>query len=214
VEAYTLLRERYPRSPFVDQSVLPLAEAEIETGRARDARQALEAFVAASPGDPRAPRALVLLARAREATGDTQGALDAYSRAAAGGREAEWSTDAVAHHARLLTQAQRWAEARTVLERLVRSQDPAVAARGARGIGEAYEAEGDRQSAIEWEMTAAYAAPDSDEGRRALLSAARSYAALNQPDAAAIVYRKLLAQPNLPAALASAARQGLATIKR
>lgn len=214
IEAYTLLRQRYPQSPFVGASAVTLAEAQLETGRAAEARPLLEAFVTSAPGDPRVPRALILLARAREGTGDAAGALDAYSRASSPGAAAAWTPDAVLDHARLLAGARRWGESRAVLERLVASADPAIVARAARAIGEAYEAEGERQSAIEWDMTAAYTAPESDDGRRALLAAAKAYAALNEPQAAAIVYRKLLAQANLPADLAQAARQGLAALPR
>jgi len=61
-------------------------------------------------------------------------------------------------------------------------------------------------------MTAAYLAPESTSGRRGLLAAGRVFAAQKQPEAATIVYRKLLAQSNVPAELASAARQGLSTL--
>jgi hypothetical protein len=47
-----------------------------------------------------------------------------------------------------------------------------------------------------------------------MLDAARSFTALKQPDSAAIVYRKLLAQAGLPADVADAARQGLAALGR
>ena len=63
-------------------------------------------------------------------------------------------------------------------------------------------------------MTAAYVAPESAAGRRALLGAGQSFDALKQPDSAAVVYRKLLAQPDLPQDLAAAARQGLAATGR
>jgi hypothetical protein len=63
-------------------------------------------------------------------------------------------------------------------------------------------------------MTAAYVAPESAAGRKALLGAATSFLALKQPDAAAIVYRKLLDQPNVPADLATAARRGLRDLGR
>lgn len=213
VEAYTLLRQRYPQSPFVAASGLTLAEAEMETGHVSEARPLLERFVADAPGDPRLAHALVLLGRAREATGDAAGGLDAYSRAASQGGAADWSPEAVLSYSRLLGQNRRWAESRAALERVVASPDVAVAARAARAIGEAYEAEGDRQSAIEWDMTAAYAAPESEAGRRGLLAAAQAYAALDQPAAASIVYRKLLGQANLPADVAQTARQGLAALK-
>jgi hypothetical protein len=47
-----------------------------------------------------------------------------------------------------------------------------------------------------------------------MLAAARSFASLRQPEAAVTVYRKLLAQPDLPADVAATARQELATLGR
>jgi hypothetical protein len=84
----------------------------------------------------------------------------------------------------------------------------------ARGIGDAYAGEGDTAAAAEYYLTAAYVAPTSAPGRKALLSAAQSFAAAKQKDAAEIAYRKLLAQKDLPADVASTARQGLAALGR
>ena len=88
--------------------------------------------------------------------------------------------------------------------------DGGVAAEAAQGIGETYRGEGDALAAAEYFMTAAYAAPDSPVARKALLAAAQTFAAAKQSDAAAAVYRKLLAYANLPTDIAEAARQGLA----
>jgi len=63
-------------------------------------------------------------------------------------------------------------------------------------------------------MTAAYVAPESAPGRRALLGAAESLVALKQPDSAAVVYKKLLEQSQAPAELTAAARRGLKEIGR
>jgi len=82
-------------------------------------------------------------------------------------------------------------------------------ARAAYTIADAWQAEGDQLAAVEYFMTAAYVAPGSPAGRRALLGAGWSFRVLKQPDAAATVYRKLLAQADLPADLAEEARKGL-----
>ena len=63
-------------------------------------------------------------------------------------------------------------------------------------------------------MTAAYLSPESEPGRRSLLGAAQAFVSLKQPDAATTVYRKLLAQANLPPEVANAARQGLTALGR
>jgi hypothetical protein len=55
-------------------------------------------------------------------------------------------------------------------------------------------------------------APDTPVARKSMLAAAESLAAAKQPDAAAIVYRKLLAQTGLPSDVADAARQGLSAL--
>lgn len=213
-EALALLLQQYPTSPFVEDTRLAFAEAQVETGKPAEARKALEDFLAAAPADARAPQALVILARARDAAGDRAAALEAYDRAAQGGAGPSWSREAVLGHARLLTQEKRWGEARTALERLLKTAEPAVAGEAAVALGETYEGEGQHLAAVEYYMTAAYVAPDSPAGRRALLAAGKSFAALKQPDAAATVYKKLLDQPNVPADLAAAARQGLAEIRR
>jgi TolA-binding protein len=101
-----------------------------------------------------------------------------------------------------------------VLERLVRTDDKAVVAAAAGAIGETYQGEGDNLTAAEYFMTAAYVLPDSPAGRRGLLGAGASFAALKQNDAAEVVYRKLLAQTGVPAELADTARKGLKDIGR
>jgi tetratricopeptide (TPR) repeat protein len=213
-DAYALLRQKYPRSPFVEDSRLAFAEAQVETGRAAEGRKTLEELVTTAPSDPRVGRARIVLGRARELTGDRAGALDAYTAAAAAVPPSGWSTPAVVGYARLLTQAQRHDEARGLLQPLLKTATGAVAADAALALGEALEAQGDEAGAVEYFMSAAYLAPESASGRRGLLAAGRVFAAQKQPEAATIVYRKLLAQSNVPPELASAARQGLSTLGR
>ena len=57
-------------------------------------------------------------------------------------------------------------------------------------------------------------APSSPQTCRSLLGAARAFASLKQNEAAALAYRKVLAQGNLPADCADPARQGLASLGR
>ena len=204
-QADTLLRQKYPDSPFAPGARLRLAEAMVETGKASEARAEVEKIVAETPDDG---KAILLLARVREAAGDRAGALEAYSRAARDSRGAEWSTAALMGHARLLVQDQRWDQARAVVDRLLRSEDPAVAAEAAQIMGDAYAGEGDVLAAAEYYLSAAYIAPTSPPGRRGLLGAARAFTALKQPEPAANACRKLLTQSDLPNDLAAAARQG------
>ncbi|MBI4636393.1 MAG: tetratricopeptide repeat protein [Candidatus Rokubacteria bacterium] len=213
-ETYTLLRQRYPTSPWVEASRLTLATARLETGRADEARRDLEQLVTVPLALPESLHAWTLLARAREATGDRRGALDAYERIARDHPGAEPRPETVLAHGKLLVEERRWADARQTLERLVRSERTEVVVEAARAVGETWEAEGQHVTAAEYYMTAAYLLPGSPSGRQALLAAARSFAALKQRGAAEIVYRKLLTEPNLPADLADAARRGLEALPR
>ena len=213
-ESTMLLRQRYPQSPLADGAALRLAEAQLETGRPADARRSLEQFVASSPNDPRAGRAWIALARAREQSGDRGGALEAYSKAPRDINGPEWSGQALFSHARLLLQDKRYGQARGVLDRLLKSQDTAVVVDAAQAMGEAYAGEGDLLAAAEYYLTAAYVAPDTPAGRRGLLSAARALAASKQEEAAATAYRKLLAQADLAADVRDTARKELAGLRR
>ena len=213
-EAYSELRSRYPKSPFADAAIVTLAEAQVETGRVDVARRDLEKFVTSAPADAKLGRAWLLLARARAATRDRTGAIDAYARAAKDGRVREWSKTEILSYARLLAEDKRAGEARAVLSEFLRRADGADAADAAYALGETYQGEGDYPAAVEYFMTAAYVAPESAPGRRALLGAAASLVALKQPDSAATVYKKLLEQPQVPSELADAARRGLKEIAR
>jgi tetratricopeptide (TPR) repeat protein len=211
LEADTLLRQRYPQSPFTAAAGVRVAEALLETGHPDEARREIEKAAADAPSDA---RAAMILARAREAAGDRSGALEAYSRAARDGAGPEWSAPALFGHARLLAQEKRWDQARGVLERLLKSDETTVASEAAQGIGDTYAGEGDKLAAAEYYLTATYVAPASTQGRRSLLAAARAFADLKQNDAAELAYRKLLAQPDLPSDLAAEARRGLSTLGR
>ena len=209
-ESYGLLVQRYPKSPFADAAAVALAEAQITMGRGGEAVATLEKFVAANPTHPEAGRAWLALGRAREAGGQGSAALDAYATAMRDTRASDVRREAAAGQARVLMADKKWAEARTLLQAVMLDRDAGVAAEAAQGIGETYRSEGDMLAAAEYFMSAAYAAPDTPVARKAMLGAAQSLAAAKQPDAAAIVYRKLLAQANLPADVAEAARKGLA----
>ena len=213
-ESTKLLRDRYPQHPLAQAAGLRLAEAQINTGRASDAKPALEQFVAKSPSEPDASRAWLALARAREATGDRAGALDAYAHGPRDTTAAGWTPEALFGHARLLSQDKRWDAARPILERLLRNGESTIAADAAYALGETYTGEGDALAAVEYYLSAAYMAPDTATGRRGLLGAARAFAAARQPDMASTAYKKLLAQTDLPADVRTTARQELAALPR
>jgi tetratricopeptide (TPR) repeat protein len=210
-EAYALLRQRHPSSPLLADAWPGLAEAQIETGHANEAVADLEQRAKSSPDDA---RTWMLLGRAREVTGDRPGALDAYARGGREGAAPEVQRDANLGQARMLVTERKWQEARALLGPLLKSDDQTVAVDTAYTIGDSYRGEGDSLAAVEYYMTAAYLAPESLTGRRALLAAGQTFAALKQSEAASIVYKKLLAQRDVPSELADAARQGLTSLGR
>jgi TolA-binding protein len=214
VEAYTLLRQRYPQSPFAEQARFPLAQALLETGRGDEARRGLEEFVKAAPSDPRTGQAWLALARAREAAGDRSGAMEAFNRASQAGPNVTWSREALLGNARVLSGEQRWDEARAMLEKVLRSSDGPAAGEAAIGIADAWAGQGDHLAAAEYYLTAAYVAPQSAAAPRAMLAAARSLAAAKQSEAAANAYRKVLALSDVPPDVAAAARKALADLRR
>lgn len=213
-EALSLLRQQYPQSPLVDATFMPWAEAELETGAGARAREGLEKFVAAAmPDDPRLPHVWLMLAPVREDAGDRPGALEAYTRAGPpGAPTAPWTPALRLRFARLLVDGKRWKDARAQLDLIIKGDETAAATEAAFYEGETFRAEGNQAEAAEYFMTAAYLGPESPFGRKALLEAASTYIALKQPDAAAIAYKKLLDQPDLPSELAQRAHAGLAAI--
>jgi TolA-binding protein len=208
-EAFTLLRAQYRQSPFVEATFQQALEAQIEAGGYAAAREMLEEAVKAAPGGPRAARAWFLLAQAREAGGDRPGAIEAYARAARDGQGPEWTTEVRLRYIRLLLEDKRWKDARAALRPVIKDSDPAIATEAAFYEGETYRGEGDPAAAVLSYMNAAYLAPESPFGRRALLMAGDSYVMLKQPDSAMIAYNKLLSQPDLPPDIAQRARAGL-----
>ena len=209
-EMYQLLIARYPSSPGRRAGRVAFAEALLRTSAAAAARQELEAFAAeAPPGDPRRARALPLLAEAQEATGDRAAAALTYARLATEYPTSKDAPPADVAAGRLLLAEGKWTQARPLLERAMKGGDSGVTAEAAYRMGEGLSATGEHDQAVEAYMTAAYVAPGSVWARRALLGAGRSFTALKQSDAAAIVYRKLLAASSVEPDLAAAARSGL-----
>jgi TolA-binding protein len=95
------------------------------------------------------------------------------------------------------------------LETVLDNGDAGARVEAAFRLGEGYRARGLHADAVEAYMTAAYLAPESPWGRRALLGAGQSFVALKDAKSAAIVYRKLLAHPGAEPELAAAAKKAL-----
>ena len=208
-EMYEALGKRYPGHPEAVAGRLMFAEALLRTDAPADARRELEAFVTGAAGDQRLPRALILLAEAQEAAGNRAAALDLYARVDREYRGAKGEEAALLGSARLLQADGKWVEARGFLERALNQSDPGLVSEAAYRLGEGLRAAGQNEDAVEAYMTAAYIAPDSSWGRRALLAAGQSFAELRQTEAAVIVYKKLLAASDVEPELAATARSRL-----
>lgn len=211
-EAFQLLEDRYSKSPLAEDIRLGFAEALFRSGAVAEARGRLEAFVVQGSGDPRLPKALHLLAQAREGIGERAAALKAYGRLVTDYPSSEWTGAARVAQGRLLVQEGRWDEGRQALEQALAGSDESLAVEAAFRLGEGFRARGAQKDAVEFYLTAAYLAPGSVWGRRALLGAGQSFVALKQTESAVIVLRKLLAQPEVEPELAQQARQALAAL--
>ncbi|MGH7314599.1 MAG: tetratricopeptide repeat protein, partial [Candidatus Rokuibacteriota bacterium] len=139
--------------------------------------------------------------------------VDAFDRATKGGMNPGANRDAFSSYGKLLLTERRWEEARTILARLLASAEGPEAAEVAVSLADAWVGQGNHLAAAEYYMTAAYLTPESVTGYKALLAAGRSFAAAKDPDAAAVVYGKLLAS-DVPRDIATAARRGLADLRR
>jgi TolA-binding protein len=208
-EAYATLAARYPDHPALEAGTLDHAEALIRTGAAAEAQPRLQAFVDRRTGDPRLPRALLLLAQAYEAGGQKDRALDIYARIRQDSPDAAGTQTAAFAQGRLLQSEGKWDAARPLLQKALDADDTATAAEAAFRLGEGYRAAGQHADAVQAYMTAAYMAPDSALARRALLGAGQSLASLKQNDSAVIVYKKLVAAKDVEPELAEAARKEL-----
>lgn len=85
------------------------------------ARRALERFVAQYPGDPREPRALVMLGKARLALNDVQSALEAFARAEGALTTPAERLETKFWRAESLFRLKRFGEARTAYDEVVRT---------------------------------------------------------------------------------------------
>ena len=208
-EAYQLLATRYAGQNIGAEARLDHAEALLRTGAVPEARQRLEAFVNRETGDPQLPRALLLLAQSYETGGEKDKAMDIYARLRRDYPTAAGTERAAFGQGRLLLTEGKWEEARPLLQRALDDADPTMAAEAAFRLGEGHRAAGQHADAAQAYMTAAYLAPESSWGQRALLGAGQSFAALKQSDAAVIVYRKLATAKGAEPELADAARKEL-----
>ncbi len=214
-DAFDLLAERYPQSPFLSEARLGAGEAHSALGESAQAQAQYEAFLReADSRETYRSQALLGLARAREATGERIGARRAYEELLR-----DFSTEPVAivgalRLGQLLIREQEWDEARAVLRQAIERGAPAQAVEASYWLGELHRAAGHPLEAEDAYLSVVYLYPGEGEWVvKALLSAGDVYRSLQQNREAAIVYRKLLTRSNLPDAVAKSARESLAQLE-
>ena len=127
-EGFGTLARDYPSAPFGRLATMYRGHALARQGDAAGAATAYADFLAGSSMDGYLRQeALAALGRARETTGDSAGALDAYKEA--GGMEGPFRTDALLGAARIHEAAGRASEAREIFVGLMKDEtDPDVRA--------------------------------------------------------------------------------------
>jgi len=208
-EMYELAADRYPGSPPDPEGRMYFAEALVHTGALPEAQRSLRAFVESAPAQATPARVLLLLAEVHQVLGDWTGALEAYARLRRDHPSSAGSPQVLLAHARALLESGQGEEARPLLREAVDRGDSRVALEAAYRMAGTLREQGEHEPAVEWYMTAAYLAPDSQWGRYALLGAARSLGALKQADSAAHLYRKLLASDSVEPEVVEYARTEL-----
>src|SRR5436309_689295 len=122
-QGFAYVVERYPGAPFGRLAVLYRAHALARQGDQAAAATAYGEYLAsAADTEYLRQEALVGLARAKEATGDTAGALDAYTQA--GALRGPYRDDALLSAARLEEAAGHADQARVIYSGLLKAADP------------------------------------------------------------------------------------------
>jgi len=193
---YAIARSR--TAALAPQAQVDFAEALFRTGDAARARVELTRFVDTTPRAQEAPRALYLLAGVNEALDEPREALAAYDRLRRTFPRAEWTTQSLLPHARLLQHAiGRQKEARALLENIVQHTEGEELAEASFRLAQVLAAEGEHPRAVDWYMAAAYGTAERSRWYRpALLGAGRSLGALKRTQAALAMYRNIL--PSTP----------------
>jgi tetratricopeptide (TPR) repeat protein len=196
--SYEYATARSRTAALAPEAQVDFAEALFRTGDAARARIELTRFVDITPQAHETPRALYLLAGVNEAIDESREALAAYDRLRRTFPRAEWTTQSLLPHARLLQHAiGRQKEARNLLEDIVRRTEGEELAEASFRLAQVLAAEGEHPRAVDLYMAAAYGpAERSPWYRPALLGAGRSLVALKRTPAALAAYRNIL--PSTP----------------
>src|SRR5262249_53408216 len=195
-------KQHRERTPYLLQGLVLLA---IQRGRVDAlttalARRLVEDFPSYAPG----PQLLVGVADAAAAAGrwplvrQSWDTLLAYAPSTITPPRCSRSAPSLLAYAQLLEDMGQGGRARPLLEKVVELGEADVAAQAAYRLGRDLSAEGKHARAVEWYLTAAYTAERSTWGRKALLGAGSSFAALHETKEALAAYRKLIAARPAP----------------
>jgi tetratricopeptide (TPR) repeat protein len=189
---YTVTHSR--TTDLAPQARLDFAEALLRTGDAAQARVELTRFAETAPRSPETPRALHLLGEVSETLDEPREALAAYDRLRRDFPRAEWTTQSLLLHVRLLQHAiGRQKQARALLEDLVQRTEGAALTESSFRLAQVLAADGEHARAVDYYMAAAYGPAERARWYRpALLGAGRSLVALKRTPAALAAYRSVL----------------------
>jgi TolA-binding protein len=212
-DLYGQLVARYREESLDRKARLDFAEALLRTG-APDAAQAELAGIADAGADrAQAPRALYLLASAREALGRPQEALALHERLARDYPGTEWAAEGMLPRARLLQSLGRSKEARPLLETVVQGTDGEPFAEAAFRLAQIARADGERSAAVSWYLTAASTGVATGWTPRALAGAVECLAGSGNRAFAEAVYRRLQAADGVDPDLLAKGRKAIQSIR-
>ncbi len=228
--AYERLRRDYPQAEWTAESLLPHARLlQHAIGREKEARLLLEEVVQRTEGEALG-EASFRLAQILSAEGEHGRAVDWYTSAAHSVTEdSRWYRPALLGAGRSLQTLNRPQEALIVYRKVLPSApvgrlpedgrsrptpadlvlDPEPAGEAAYRAAEILSGTGRSEDALDMYLTAAYLAPESQWGRRALVGAVRSLVTLGDRASAEAIYRRLLGSSATEPELLARARKAL-----
>ena len=211
-DLYGQLVTRYREESLDRKARLDFAEALLRTGDPDAAQGELARLVGAVDRE-QAPRALYLLASAREAQGRPQEALALQERLAREYPRTEWAADGMLPRARLLQSLGRSKEARPLLEAVVQGADGEPFAEAAFRLGQISRDGGERSAAVSWYLSAASTGAPTAWTPRALAGAVECLASGGDRAFAEAVYRRLQASEGVDPELLATASKAIQSVR-
>ncbi len=212
-DLYGQILARYREESLDRKARLDFAESLLRTGAPEAAQAELAPIVAGGGDREQAPRALYLLASARESLGRPQEALALQERLARDYPGTEWAADGMLPRARLLQSLGRTKEARPLLETVVQGTDGEPFAEAAFRLGQISRDAGERSAAVSWYLTAASTGAATTWTPRALAGAVESLAGGGDRAFAEAVFRRLQASEGVDPELLAKAQKAIQAVR-